>query len=226
MDPVNLEPILRCHGGGLKLALTWDGNTRHHDATPNAAAGGHQTSPARSSRRPNHFSCTQTGRIVSPQPERSRAIGGCPASTQRWSLPDSPTLRTLRADVGDAAAVDQFVSDFLGLVEGRLDRLGALLTDERFEAAETLLLSLESSAHMIGADPVSESAYLLRHALRIGGPEPLPADLVAPLDRLREEARRLLDSATLARPTGPTPAGSPATAAPERPTLERTLPER
>jgi hypothetical protein len=68
-------------------------------------------------------------------------------------------------DVGDAAIVEQFVADYLRLLDQRIACLEQLLSGTDVEATAVSLLTLETSSAMMGGQDVVQSARALRRAV-------------------------------------------------------------
>jgi hypothetical protein len=92
------------------------------------------------------------------------AAGSVPASSTPG--PTSSVLRQLASDVqGDTSIVEQFVSDYLSLLNGRLGTLQRLVTNTDDDATVVSILSLETTSAMIGAGDVVSAAHTLRTAV-------------------------------------------------------------
>jgi hypothetical protein len=65
----------------------------------------------------------------------------------------------------DQEVVDGFVSDYLSLLDGRLQTLSRLLTSREDDAAVVSALSLETTSAMIGASDVVSTAHAVRIAV-------------------------------------------------------------
>jgi hypothetical protein len=76
----------------------------------------------------------------------------------------NPALDSLREELGEAA-VTRFVSRYLSLLDQRILSIGSSIRERRIEPAITLLLTLETSSHMVGAADLSRRATALRFAL-------------------------------------------------------------
>jgi hypothetical protein len=100
---------------------------------------------------------------------RSVSAEGSVSAKPAKPRPTSSALRKLSRDVEDDATImEQFVSDYLGLLDHRLVTLRRLLanTDEDPEAAIVAILSLETTSAMIGAGEVVVGAQALRSAVK------------------------------------------------------------
>ena len=92
------------------------------------------------------------------------AAGSVPASSTPG--PTSAVLRQLASDVhGDTGIVEQFVSDYLSLLNARLGTLQRLVTNTDDDATVVSILSLETTSAMIGAGGVVSAAHTLRTAV-------------------------------------------------------------
>jgi hypothetical protein len=92
------------------------------------------------------------------------ASGSVPASSTPG--PTSSVLRQLASDVqGDTGIVEQFVSDYLSLLNARLGTLQRLVTTTDDDATVVSILSLETTSAMIGAGGVVSAAHTLRTAV-------------------------------------------------------------
>jgi hypothetical protein len=112
---------------------------------------------------------------------RSPAVRGSVSGALGEVGPTSSALRQLAGDVeGDTTIVDHFVTDYLSLLDSRIERLPVLLAAGDHESLFVLMLSLESTSAMIGAGDVVRAARAVRTAL--AGPH----DRIGPaLDELR-----------------------------------------
>lgn len=66
------------------------------------------------------------------------------------------------------AAMDRFVSDYLGLLDGRLQTIRRCLADSDIEGARVAVLSLESSSVMVGGTALAARLGELRSQLDLG----------------------------------------------------------
>lgn len=73
-------------------------------------------------------------------------------------------LDNLRDELGDEA-VERFLNNYLALLDQRVLEVGQSIRQGRQEECITLLLTLETSSHMVGADDLSLLATALRLAL-------------------------------------------------------------
>lgn len=105
--------------------------------------------------------------------------------------PENPILRVLRQQVADDAVVDQFIADFLALLDDRMLGLRQLLDAGRAEDSVTRLLSIETSSAMVGAEELAEAAAALIRVLD-GGASDQVDDTYGELLRAAERARRVL----------------------------------
>ncbi len=103
--------------------------------------------------------------------------------------PENPTLESLRLELG-ATAVERFVAHYLSLLDERLVTIDASIRERRVDSGITVLLTLETSSHMVGATDLCGRALALRLALDRS--EPNTADLYAELVDAARSARRLL----------------------------------
>lgn len=102
--------------------------------------------------------------------------------------PDPAPLAYLLAEVdNDTAIVEQFVNDFLQLLDDRVEAIGELVRADRLADARTTLRSLETSAHMVGARDLSGAASALLACLDT---EPRP-QLLRQLIELQAAAAQL-----------------------------------
>ena len=102
------------------------------------------------------MSCLPAWEDAGKQPDYTSLVSGD-------GLPTS-TLDGLRDELGDAA-VERFVANYLALLERRIAEIGRLINEGSVEECITLLLTLETSSHMVGADELSLRAAALRLAL-------------------------------------------------------------
>lgn len=102
------------------------------------------------------MSCLPAWEDAGKQPDYTSLVSGD-------TFPPS-TLDGLRDELGDAA-VERFLANYLALLEDRIAEIGRLIGQDRFEEGITLLLTLETSSHMVGADELSLRAAALRLAL-------------------------------------------------------------
>lgn len=79
--------------------------------------------------------------------------------------PRNQVLDELRDQLNDDGAVDQFVTDFLALLDARVCSVGASLRAGALSDCAVVLLTLETSSRMIGASQLAEAAAHLRGAL-------------------------------------------------------------
>ena len=123
--------------------------------------------------------------VAEPQPSRAEpGPDGSPV--------DHRTLRNLRDELGDDAAVDHFVADFLGLLDRRLGTIRELIRTRRTESLVTALLTVETSSLMVGADELAGSAARLRRAITEHSRQALVERLLSALDSAAERAHRAL----------------------------------
>ena len=61
--------------------------------------------------------------------------------------------------------MEQFVADYLQMMDGRLDSIRRCLLDSDVEGARVAILSLESSSLMLGKNPLAASLTELRARL-------------------------------------------------------------
>ena len=109
-----------------------------------------------------------------------------------WSLVSgdtfvTSTLEGLREELGNEA-VERFLAHYLGLLDERIIEIGRLMKGNDYEECVILLLTLETSSHMAGADELSLRAAALRLALghRHSDTGVLYADLVRAASSTRE----------------------------------------
>ncbi|MFT4294927.1 MAG: Hpt domain-containing protein [Micropruina sp.] len=101
----------------------------------------------------------------------------------------NPALDGLREELGDAV-VDQFLTNYLALLDQRIAEIGQAIDQGKQEECITRLLTLETSSHMVGADELSLRAAALRLAL--GQRRPDTAMLYADLTRAGRSTRESL----------------------------------
>lgn len=106
----------------------------------------------------------------------------------------SPTaaLLSLREQLGDDTA-DRFQAQYLALLDQRIDEIHRLIEADKREACITVLLTLETSSHMLGADELSLRAAALR--LGLGHHQADIGVLYADLVRAGSTTRTLLSQA-------------------------------
>ena len=102
------------------------------------------------------MSCLPAWEDAGKQPDYTSLVSGD-------GLPTS-TLDGLRDELGDAA-VERFLANYLALLERRIAEIGRLINEGGYDECITLLLTLETSSHMVGADELSLRAAALRLAL-------------------------------------------------------------
>ena len=102
------------------------------------------------------MSCLPAWEDAGKQPDYTTLISGS-------GLPTS-TLDSLRDELGDAA-VERFLVSYLALLEQRITEIGRLINEGSYGACITLLLTLETSSHMVGADELSLRSAALRLAM-------------------------------------------------------------
>ena len=98
-------------------------------------------------------------------------------------------LDSLREELGDDAARD-FVARYLALLDCRIAGIGQSIQQRRIEPGITLLLTLETSSHMVGAFDLSLRAAALRQVL--GRPRADPSAHYQGLVRAGASTRQLL----------------------------------
>lgn len=106
---------------------------------------------------------------------RSRSEGGSvlakpaqpgPASSRPGGTTDCRSvLHRFVADVGDVAIVEQFVADYLRLLDQRIATLDRLLSGTDTEATAISLLTLETSSAMVGGRDAVVATRAVRHAV-------------------------------------------------------------
>ncbi|BAK36508.1 hypothetical protein MLP_34940 [Microlunatus phosphovorus NM-1] len=94
-----------------------------------------------------------------PAAEPVGSVGGLPAPA-----PAAADDRFVALDPGQDA-MKQFVTDYLQLLDGRLDAIRRCLADSDMEGARVAILSLESSSLMLGKNPLTASLAELRSQL-------------------------------------------------------------
>ena len=111
------------------------------------------------------------------------------SSVEQVGPPRNAAVDMLRDELGDDVAT-QFVTHYLALLDCRIAGIGQFVEQGRIEPAITLLLTLETSSHMVGASELCRSANLLRLALGQAGADRWAHYRV--LIRAAASARRLL----------------------------------
>ena len=102
------------------------------------------------------MSCLPAWEDAGKQPDYTSLVTGN-------GLPTS-TLDGLRDELGDAA-VERFLTSYLALLDCRIAEIGRLINEGSYGECITLLLTLETSSHMVGADELSLRTAALRLAL-------------------------------------------------------------
>jgi hypothetical protein len=92
------------------------------------------------------------------------------------------------------AAMDRFVTDYLQLLDGRVDTIRRCLDDSDIEGARVAILSLESSSVMLGGGPLAGRLAELRSHLDLG-PTPQRNALLALVESAASVFRSELESA-------------------------------
>ena len=87
-----------------------------------------------------------------------------PSSVEQLEQRPNAALDILREDLGNDA-VTRFVAHYLALFEPRITEIRQSIEHGEVEAAITLLLTVETSSHMVGAYDLSRCAAALRLAL-------------------------------------------------------------
>lgn len=83
---------------------------------------------------------------------------------------DGSVLRALLDDLGgDIFSLTGFITDFVSLWDTRAQRLTDALAAQSVDAAHVVLLSIRSSAHMIGAVALEASTTTMLDALHHSG---------------------------------------------------------
>ncbi len=100
-------------------------------------------------------------------------------------------LDGLREELGDDA-VERFRANYLALLEPRIVEIDRLIALGKRDECITLLLTLETSSHMVGADELSLRAAALRLAL--GHHQTDIGVLYADLNRAGSTTRTLLST--------------------------------
>ncbi len=111
------------------------------------------------------------------------------SSMEPVTRPSNAALDNLREDLGDEA-VTRFAAHYLALLESRIAAIHQSIEHGSVEPVITLLLSLETSSHMVGARDLSQCATALRLAL--GQPQAETAALLEELVRAASAVRDLL----------------------------------
>ncbi|MFT4167445.1 MAG: hypothetical protein QM650_19590 [Microlunatus sp.] len=114
---------------------------------------------------------------------------GCPGSAQSGgtdeTLPAAEPVGTVGGQSGPAPAaadrfvaldpgqdaMEQFLTDYLQMLDGRLDAIRRCLADSDLEGARVAILSLESSSLMLGRNPLAVSLGVLRAQLDLSSSE-------------------------------------------------------
>ena len=94
-----------------------------------------------------------------PAAEPVRSVGGQPVPA-----PAAAGDRFVALGPGEDA-MEQFVADYLQMMDGRLDSIRRCLLDSDVEGARVAILSLESSSLMLGKNPLAASLTELRARL-------------------------------------------------------------
>ena len=110
-------------------------------------------------------------------------------------------LRELCDELG-VEAVDRLVASYLALLGGRVDDVGQCLRSKQYEAGSILLLTLETSSHLVGADDLSRVAVDLRLAIEQDRGDSTD-ELYCALRRSASVARTALSSWLAASPSQP-----------------------
>ncbi|MGI8457696.1 MAG: hypothetical protein ACR2LI_06255 [Propionibacteriaceae bacterium] len=118
-------------------------------------------------------------------------MGPAAPSPHRFPVGDNSAIRRLRDELGDDAAVDHFVTDFLTLLDDRLRSLHVLISQRRLEDSVTALLTIETSSLMIGADELASAATKLRLVVSEQRSDPLTPLLVELEDAAAQTKRDL-----------------------------------
>lgn len=111
------------------------------------------------------------------------------SSREPVALPPNASLNKLREDLGDEAAA-RFAAHYLALLESRITAIRQSLERGSVEPGITLLLTLETSSHMVGACDLSQCAHALRLALE--QPQANTSALLEELARAAASTRELL----------------------------------
>ena len=90
--------------------------------------------------------------------------------------------------------MDRFVTDYLQLLDGRLDTIRRCLDDSDIEGARVAILSLESSSVMLGGGPLAARLAELRSHLDLG-PTPQRNALLSLVESAASVFRSELESA-------------------------------
>ncbi len=61
--------------------------------------------------------------------------------------------------------MSRFLDHYLSLLDQRIARIGAFIQERKIESGITILLTLETSSHMVGASELCLRAEALRRAL-------------------------------------------------------------
>jgi len=154
-------------------------------ATSSTGGGDHWTSSA-------DVAVTVRGCVVSCLPAWEDA-GKQPVLTARDRNDGAimAALDGLREELGDDA-VERFRANYLALLEPRIVEIDRLIALGKRDECITLLLTLETSSHMVGADELSLRAAALRLAL--GHHQTDIGVLYADLNRAGSTTRTLLST--------------------------------
>lgn len=98
---------------------------------------------------------------IPPTPGQHQDHGDAPLGVDAVQVPVAPgkaaplldpaVLRDMQRDFSDPAAVQRFARDFCADLPGKIDRLDLRLAEEDAVAAEDAVLSVTTSAAMVGA---------------------------------------------------------------------------
>ncbi len=86
-------------------------------------------------------------------------------------LLDPDVLRDMRRDFSDPSVVERFARDFCDSLAGKIDRLDGRLQDDDAMGAEDAVLSVTTSATMVGAVRLAQAAGATQRSIRAGSLE-------------------------------------------------------
>jgi len=104
----------------------------------------------------------------SHQEYRTAAPAGISVLGTAAPLLDRRVLEDMERDFPDSTVVARFADDFCATLQGKLDRLGAALGGGDRVDAHDAVLSLTSSAAMVGAQRLSQAARATERQIAAG----------------------------------------------------------
>jgi len=106
---------------------------------------------------------------------------------------DRSALRSLLDDLGgDTCSLANFITDFVSLWDTRAQRLADALAAQSIDAVHVVLLSIRSSAHMIGARVLEASTTAMLEVLHRSGIAACAAEVGGLIDDGRGSCRALV----------------------------------